>query len=397
MGRAIYLDCFSGISGNMFLGALLDAGVPLSYLESELAKLDVTGYELVTKEVSKKGIRATYMEVKNKSWFQPSRNLNDIQAILYESSLSDRVKTNAKDTFCRLADAEAKVHGVPVTKIHFHEVGAVDAIVDVVGTMIGLEYLDVQLVIASALHVGSGYVKCSHGRMPVPAPATAELLVGRPFYSTDIVGELVTPTGAALVTTLSESFGPMPKSFQTKKIAYGAGTKECEIPNLLRLYVGEMVTEAVQSGTKIVETNIDDLNPQIYSYLMEKLFEIGVGDVYLTAVIMKKGRPGTKISATVRDSKVQDVVNIILRETSSLGIKVFPCEAYHAERKIQTVSTLWGEVRLKIGMRDGKIINVAPEYEDCKTIAANSGVALKAVLAEVMRRAPEIGECCDEL
>ena len=397
MGSAIYLDCFSGISGNMFLGALIDAGLPMSHLKAELAKLNLSGYELVTEMVTKKGIRATYMDVKTTKWFQPSRNLNDILGILKDTGLSDRVKTNAKDTFCRLADAEAKVHGVPVTKIHFHEVGAVDAIVDVVGTMIGLEYLDVQLVMASALHVGSGYVKCSHGRMPVPAPATAELLVGRPFYSTDIVGELVTPTGAALVTTLSESFGPMPKSFQTKKVAYGAGTRENEIPNLLRLYVGEMVAEAAQSETKIIETNIDDLNPQIYSYLMEKLFEIGVCDVYLTSVIMKKGRPGTKISATVHDSKVQDVVNIILRETSSLGIKVFPCEAYHAEREMQTVSTLWGEVRLKIGKQNGKVINVAPEFEDCKSIAAKYGVALKAVLTEVMRKAPEIGGYRDGL
>ena len=397
MGSAIYLDCFSGISGNMFLGALIDAGVPMSHLKTELAKLNLSGYELVTETVIKKGIRATCLDVKTTKWFQPSRNLNDILDILKDTGLSDKVKTNAKDTFCRLADAEAKVHGVPVTKIHFHEVGAVDAIVDVVGTMIGLEYFDVQLVMSSALHVGSGYVKCSHGRMPVPAPATAELLVGRPFYSTDIVGELVTPTGAALVTTLTESFGPMPKTFQTKKVAYGAGARECEIPNLLRLYVGEMVTEAVQSGTKIIETNIDDLNPQIYSYLMEKLFAIGVCDVYLSAVIMKKGRPGTKISATVCDSKVQDVVNIILRETSSLGIKVFPCEAYHAEREMQTVSTLWGEVRLKIGKQDGIIINVAPEYEDCKAIAANYGVALKAVLTEVMRKAPEIGGHCDGL
>ena len=173
MGSAIYLDCFSGISGNMFLGALLDAGVPLPYFKSELAKLNISGYELVAEEVTKKGIRATYMEVKTKTWFQPSRNLNDILTLLSESSLPDRVTMNAKNTFCRLADAEAKVHGVPVAQIHFHEVGAVDAIVDVVGTMIGLEYLGVQTVMSSGLHVGSGVVKCSHGRMPVPAPATA--------------------------------------------------------------------------------------------------------------------------------------------------------------------------------------------------------------------------------
>ena len=388
MGRAIYLDCFSGISGNMFLGALIDAGVPLSYLESELAKLDVSGYELVIQEVVKAGIRATYMEVKTKAGVQPSRNLDDILNILTGSDLPDRVKSGAKNTFCRMADAEAKVHGVPVNRIHFHEVGAVDAIVDVVGTMIGLEYLGVQTVMSSGLHVGSGFVKCSHGRMPVPAPATAELIAGYPFYSTDIVGELVTPTGAALVTTLAKSFGPMPKSFQAQKVAYGAGKKELDIPNVLRLYIGELVAEDIQSGTQIIETNIDDLNPQIYVYLMEKLFEYGVGDVYFTPVIMKKGRPGTKLSVTARGSQVQDVLDIILRETTSLGIKVYACEAYHAERDVLTVSTQWGEVRLKIGKQNGKIINVAPEYEDCRAIAEKSGVALKAVIAEAMRNAP---------
>ena len=388
MGSAIYLDCFSGISGNMFLGALLDAGVPLPYFKSELAKLNISGYELVAEEVTKKGIRATYMEVKTKTWFQPSRNLNDILTLLAESSLPDRVTMNAKNTFCRLADAEAKVHGVPVAQIHFHEVGAVDAIVDVVGTMIGLEYLGVQTVMSSGLHVGSGFVKCSHGRMPVPAPATAELIAGYPFYSTDIVGELVTPTGAALVTTLAKSFGPMPKSFRADRVAYGAGSKDLEIPNVLRLYMGEKLTDDIRNGTQIIETNIDDLNPQIYSYLMEKLFAYGVGDVYLTPVIMKKGRPGTKLSITALGSQVQDVVDIILRETSSLGIKVYPCEAIHAERDVLAVLTRWGEVRLKIGKQNGEIINVAPEYEDCKAIAGKFGVALKAVIAEAMRNAP---------
>ena len=390
MGRAIYLDCFSGISGNMFLGALLDAGVPLSYLESELAKLDVSGYELVIQEVVKAGIRATYMEVKTKAGAQPSRNLDDILNILTGSDLPDRVKSGAKNTFCRLAGAEAKVHGVPVNRIHFHEVGAVDAIVDVVGTIAGLEYLGVQTVMASWLHVGSGFVKCSHGRMPVPAPATAELLVGYPFYSMDIVGELVTPTGAALATTLAESFGPIPKTFRADRVAYGAGAKDLEIPNVLRLYIGEKLTDDIRNGTQIIETNIDDLNPQIYSYLMEKLFEYGVGDVYLTPVIMKKGRPGTKLSITALGSQVQDVVDIILRETSSLGIKVYPCEAVHAERDVLAVLTRWGEVRLKIGKQNGKIINVAPEYEDCKAIAGKFGVALKAVIAEAMRNAPGI-------
>jgi len=244
--RAIYFDAFSGISGNMVLGAFLDAGMPIDYLKQELSKLPVSGYRLEVKKVSKQGISAYHVDVSFRKWFQPSRNLKKIIKIIDESLFSDKVKQGAKDIFTNLAEAEAKVHGVSLDKVHFHEVGAVDAIVDIVGAMIGLEYLGVDVILASPLHVGSGFVKCSHGRMPVPAPATAELLKGVPFYSTDIVGELVTPTGAAIVSTLCKSFGPMPPDFRTEQIAYGAGTKNLEIANVLRVYIGSMTAKPEQ-------------------------------------------------------------------------------------------------------------------------------------------------------
>jgi len=236
--KAIYLDCFSGISGNMFLGALLDAGVPQEYLNNELNKLPVGGYKLSVSRVSKLGIASCHVDVKMRRWFQPNRNLGKIIGIINDSELPAKVKEMAIAAFTRLGTAEAKVHGTTLEKVHFHEVGAVDAIVDIVGTMIGLDYLGIETVFASELHVGKGFVKCSHGRMPIPAPATAELLQNVPFYSADVTGELVTPTGAALVTTLAESFGPIPKQFRSQTVAYGAGTMNLPIANVLRMYVG---------------------------------------------------------------------------------------------------------------------------------------------------------------
>lgn len=255
--KAIYLDCFAGISGNMFLGALLDGGVPLEYLTTELNKLPVSGYKVVVDKVSKRGISACHVDVKMRKWFQPSRNLGDITGIIHKSELSSKVKEQAIAVFNRLAVAEAKVHGMSLDKVHFHEVGAVDAIVDIVGTVIGLEYLEIETVYASSLHVGTGFVKCSHGKMPIPAPATAELLTGVPFYSTDVVGELVTPTGAALVTGLAAGFGHMPIQFKSERIAYGAGTMNLDIANVLRMYIGKL-TSTENLGLKSNEANSDD-------------------------------------------------------------------------------------------------------------------------------------------
>ncbi|MBP2626283.1 MAG: larC 2 [Firmicutes bacterium] len=237
----IYLDCFSGISGNMMIGALLDAGLPFEYLQAEISKLPISSYQLISKQVTKRGISARYFNVELKrSWFQKSRNLYNVREIINNSSLSETVKNGAISVFSILAEAEAKVHGMPIDKVHFHEVGAIDCIIDIVGTFIGLEFLGVESVHASPLHAGGGFVKCQHGRMPVPAPATAELLKGIPFYTGDIKRELVTPTGAAIVAKLAKSFGHVSKQLKVKRIAYGSGSMDLEIPNVLRLYLGDL-------------------------------------------------------------------------------------------------------------------------------------------------------------
>jgi uncharacterized protein (TIGR00299 family) protein len=383
--NALYFDCFSGISGNMIIGAMLDAGMPFEHLEAELTKLPVKSYSLVNKEVTKQGIKARYFNVKVNQWFQSSRNLADISGMIDSCGLSDFVKSRAQKVFARLAAAEAKVHGVPVQKIHFHEVGAVDSIVDIVGIMIGLEFLGVQIVHCSELHVGSGFVKCSHGLMPVPAPATAELLQGIPFYSGEIKGELVTPTGAAFVATAAERYGAIDAGFQVERVAYGAGSMDLAIPNLLRMYVGTLKAPLpVCRKTKIVETNIDDLNPQVYGYVMDRLFAAGANDAYLTPVIMKKGRPGTKISVIAPENKVAEITELILRETTTLGVRVMDCETTHLERDFETVNTLWGDVRVKVARLDGVMVNAAPEYGDCKLIAELNTIPLKMVQQQAM-------------
>lgn len=387
--KAIYLDCFSGISGNMMIGALLDAGLPFEHLSSELSKLTIKSYKLIDKQVIKRGIQARYFNVEARKWFQPSRNLNDIYKLIDDSSLSKVVKGKAKLIFARLAIAEAKVHGVPETEIHFHEVGAIDSIIDIVGIIVGLEYLGIERVFASELHVGSGYVKCSHGLMPVPAPATAELLQGIPFYSDKIKGELVTPTGAAVVACLAESYGTMPKGFAFQKVAYGAGSMDLEIPNVVRLYLGTMAVDIAAGGNqaKIIETNIDDMNPEIYGYVLEKLFEQGVHDAYLTPVIMKKGRPGTQLAVLVSADKVSDIVRVILSETSTLGVRIMDCSTIHLDKEFITATTLWGAVKVKLGKLDGCVINVSPEYEDCKILAKKHNIPLKEIYQQAITNA----------
>lgn len=390
--KAIYLDCFSGISGNMMIGAMLDAGLPFDYLCSELEKLAVKSYKLIDKDVSKRGIRARYFNVEARQWFQPSRNLHDIHKIINESSLTDTVKATAIRIFNHLGAAEAKVHGVPESKIHFHEVGAIDSIIDIVGIAIGLEYLGIQRIYTSALHVGSGYVKCSHGRMPVPAPATAELLKGIPFYSEDIKGELVTPTGAAVVACLAEASGPVPKGFTVQQVAYGAGSRELEIPNVVRLYVGTMAAgiEIAGNDAKIIETNIDDMNPELYGYVIERLMEKGVHDAYLAPVMMKKGRPGTKLSVLVAAAKAADIARVILSETSTLGVRIMDCDTVHLDREIITVATVWGNVRVKIGRLEEQILNISPEYEDCRMIALQQGIPLKEIYQHAVTAARQL-------
>ena len=385
--KTMYLDCFAGISGNMLLGALLDIGAPEDLLRTELAKLPVGGYQLSITRVDKGGISALYLDVNVDDSGHHHRNLAEITGIIEESTLAAAVKVKSTQIFARLAEAEAKVHGVPVNEIHFHEVGAVDSIVDIVGIAWALDYLGIEQIYASRLHVGSGFVKCAHGLIPVPAPATAELLRGIPFYQGDIAKELVTPTGAAVVAALGSGYGPMPDGFISNQVGYGAGTWELDIPNVLRVYLGEMPANAAaerfegqeEKSYLVVEANIDDQNPELYSYIMDKLFAAGALDVWLTPIIMKKGRPATKLSALLPEECQSGMAEIILEETTSIGMRFYPVTRAIANREFIMVGLPWGDVKVKISSFRGKICNVAPEYEDCRRLAEELGMPLKVI------------------
>ncbi|MFZ5752671.1 MAG: nickel pincer cofactor biosynthesis protein LarC [Bacillota bacterium] len=391
--KALYFDCFSGISGNMVIGAFLDAGIPLECLARELQKLPLHNeYELVYQRVKKLGISAAYFDVKlphhhhqeHQHGHHQHRNLQDITEIIENSTLSPKVKGMSLEIFQRLGEAEAKVHNCALHEVHFHEVGAVDAIIDIVGTAFCFHYLGAPRVYASHLHVGNGMVKCSHGLMPVPAPATAELLKGIPFYSGEIKGELVTPTGAAIISTLAREFGPLPP-LKTESIAYGAGTWDLPIPNVLRLFVGELVDKAEEEdASTIIETTIDDMNPEFYNYLMEKLFAAGAADVFLTPVYMKKNRPGTLLSVTSNLADHQPLLDIIFTESTTIGVRMYQVTRRKLVRSSHVLETKYGPVRIKAAKTGGKIVNIAPEFEDCRTIARETGIPLKEIYQEAM-------------
>lgn len=373
----IYLDCFSGISGNMLLGGLLDLGLPEEHLRSMLAKLPISGYEFLTKRVEKNGISAVYADVRLTKRQHHHRHLPDILQIIAAADLPDAVKETAGSIFVRLAAAEAKVHNATLDDVHFHEVGAVDAIVDVVGAAFGLHELGVDTIYASKLHAGAGFVKCDHGLMPVPAPATAELLQGIPWYGGDIKRELVTPTGAAIVASLAKGFGPMPDRFVANKIGYGAGSWDLEIPNVLRVILGDI--QSKQEELLVIETNIDDMNPQDYALAMDKLFSAGAVDVWLTPVIMKKNRPAVMLSVLASSLRFDAISRIILTETTSIGLRCHPVDRVIAARSEISVLTAWGSVRVKVSRYEGKVCQVTPEYEDCARLSQESGEPVRII------------------
>jgi uncharacterized protein (TIGR00299 family) protein len=377
-----YFDCFSGISGDMILGALVDAGVSIDALRAELARLDLSGYEISSKKVKRSGITATKVHVRIEQREQKPRHLSDIRKIVEGSSLSSTVRKKSSQIFTRLAEAEAKVHATSPDKIHFHEVGAVDAIVDIVGSIIGLELLGITRVIASAVNVGSGTVQTTHGLLPVPAPATAELLTGIPVYQSETKFELATPTGAAIISTLGSSFGSLPQ-MKIDRIAYGAGEKDFpHAPNVLRLMIGEPAASYDEDSSIVVETNIDDMNPQVYDYLIGKLLEQGAQDAYLTPIIMKKGRPAVLLSVLTDKSTTDVVLDTIFRETTSIGVRIREVGRRKLPREIAAVDTVYGKVKMKISRRSGEVLTATPEYEDCRRIAKEKNVPLKTVMEE---------------
>jgi uncharacterized protein (TIGR00299 family) protein len=377
-----YFDCFSGISGDMTLGALVDAGVSLDALRAELAKLDLLGYDLKAEKVNRSGIAATKVSVIIDQKDQKSRHLFDIVNIIEASTLSSSVKEKSSRIFKRLAEAEAKVHGSTPDSIHFHEVGAVDAIVDIVGSTVGLELLGITQIIASAINVGSGTVKTAHGLLPIPAPATAELLAGIPFYQSSTQGELTTPTGAVVISTLGSSFGPMP-SMKVERVAYGAGDKEFPgPPNVLRLMIGQSAAGYDEDTSIVIETNIDDMSPQLYDYLIEKLIQQGAHDVYLTPIIMKKGRPAILLSVLTDKAKSDVALDTIFRETTSIGVRIQEVGREKLSREMRVIDTVYGKIRIKISKRGEEVLTMTPEYEDCRRIAEEKQIPLKQVMEE---------------
>jgi uncharacterized protein (TIGR00299 family) protein len=377
-----YFDCFSGISGDMTLGALVDAGVPLDVLRAELAKLELPGYTLSSEKVRRSGISATKVHVVLDEKEQPARHLADINRIITGSSLSPAVQQKSLAIFQRLAEVEAKVHGTTPDQVHFHEVGAVDALVDIVGSVIGLEHLGITEIIGSPVNVGSGTVHTAHGKLPVPAPATVELLRNIPLYSSSITFELTTPTGAAIISTLAASFGLLPQ-MKVTMIAHGAGNKDfSHTPNVLRLMIGEFLPAYDEDTSTLIETNIDDMNPQIYTQVIEKLLSQGAQDAYLTPVIMKKGRPGILMSVLCDRMNSDAVLDTLFRETTSIGVRISETGRKKLQREIQQVETPYGLVRVKISRRGDEIMTVTPEYEDCRKLAEEKQVPLKLVMDE---------------
>ncbi len=378
-----YLDCFSGLSGDMLLGALVDVGLPLEDLRADLARLPLEGYTLSARQVTKQHLRGTQVTVEV-GHSHHHRGLREVGEIITVAGLPAAVTEPALRIFARLAEAEAKVHGVAVEEVHFHEVGAVDAIVDVVGACIGLHRLGITELSASPLPLGGGWVQAAHGKLPVPAPATVELLRGVPSYGGPVEEELVTPTGAAIVSTLGRGFGPMPP-MRLASVGWGAGTKDLPHPNLLRLFVGEPAVKLPEQHLSVIETNVDDLNPEFFEHVMERLFAAGALEVYLTPILMKKSRPGTLVSVLGEPAQVEALSEILFRETSTLGVRVHDVARRCLEREWRAVETEYGPVRVKLGRIGDDIVTAAPEYEECKRLARERGVPVKLVYAAAQR------------
>jgi hypothetical protein len=382
--RIAYFDCFSGISGDMTLGALVDAGVELSALEAELRRLNLPSWKITAEKVKRGAIFATQVKVEAAETHH-HRGLTEILRLIAQANLAPRIADRATRMFRRLGKAEAKVHQIDVEKVHFHEVGAVDAIVDIVGAAIGFELLGIDKFACSSLDVGAGNVKTAHGILPVPAPATAELLRGSPTYSSGILKELVTPTGAAIATTLATRFGDMPL-INLQSIGYGAGSADlAERPNVLRLLIGDAVGmekgERWDAPITVIEANLDDMNPQLYGYFVEQAFAAGALDVFSTSVQMKKNRPGILVTLMCESASENKLIDLIFRETTTIGVRTHEVRRRTLEREIVPVATPLGEVRMKVSRMNGTMLNATPEYEDCRQIAAQKGIPLKQVIA----------------
>ncbi len=372
----------------MILGALVDAGVSIDMLRTELRKLALPGWEITAREVRRGAFRATKVDVDTGA-HHDHRHLGDIVGILRGSTLAEPVKEQAQRIFTRLADAEARVHGSTREEVHFHEVGAVDAIIDITGAAVALSLLGAESVSASALPIGSGFVQGAHGRIPIPAPGTAELLRGFPVVDTGVAGELVTPTGAAIITTLAQAVGRMP-AMTVSAIGYGAGTRDLpDTANVLRCFVGERAAAPATAGDTItqIETTIDDMSPQLYEPLMDRLLAVGAVDVFLTPVIMKRSRPGTVLTALCPAERVDEVSRVLFEESSTIGVRWSTRERQILPREMVTLTTSYGSVPFKVSRLAGRVVTVTPEFADVARIAREKSVPVREVLEQVRAEA----------
>ena len=377
--KTLYFDCFAGASGDMILGAMVAAGVEPNFLREQLSLLQVTGFSIKFETVNRSGLSATYARVET-AHEHSHRSLTDIKRIIDGSDLSSAVKQRAVQIFTRLAEAEARVHNEPVDHVHFHEVGALDAIVDVVGAAICFDALKIERFVSSPLHVGSGMVKMAHGQFPIPPPAVTELLKGVPFYATEIKGELLTPTGAAIITTVCNEYGPIPE-MKTDATGYGAGTREYpDFPNVLRVLLGETEGRtATDERLWMLETNLDDASPQIIGHVMDRVLELGALDCFFTPVQMKKNRPGVLLSVLCGRDQKEAMMKLLFTETTTLGVRSYEVARRALQRSVVRVETQYGPIDVKVAHLDGRVVNEMPEFEQCRQAATKANVPLKIV------------------
>lgn len=383
--KVLCYDCFSGISGDMNLGAMIDLGITESFLKNELEKLNLRGWELIAEKDQRHGITGTKVTVKQTVHEHAHRHLSDIGKIISESSLSDADKRLSMKIFLKIATAEALVHDIPVEEVHFHEVGAVDSIIDVAGAAICFNALNVDAVFVSEVEMGSGFVNCDHGKLPVPAPATAEIMKGIPARTGGVDFEATTPTGAAILSVLGTVFSSG-HAVKIEKTAYGVGHKDHpEVPNLLRVSLGETSAKTLSGHQALlIESNIDDMNPEFYDYISERLFKAGASDVYCSQIIMKKGRPGVILNV-ICEAGLEDIIKeIIFKESTTVGIRTFDFKKDTLAREFGKLNTKYGEVTIKRSFYKGQEVSVKPEYDECRKIAAEKGIPVKEVYNNII-------------
>ena len=378
-----YFDCFSGISGDMILGALVDLGFPLSELTASLASLKTQKYTLEALPEKRMNLKGTRLRINVKQPGKDEKTFKEIRTMIEGSKINKDVKEKSIDIFSCLAKAEAFIHRKRIDQVHFHEIGGADSIIDIVGSVLGIHYFNIKEIVSSPLPLGNGFIQCRHGTLPLPAPATLEILKNIPVFGIDKLVETVTPTGAAIIVTLAQTFGFLPP-ITIEKVGYGVGErKDNEVPNLLRVILGRKEKKVSREQAVVIETNIDNMNPEIYEYLMEVLLKKGALDVALIPVQMKKNRPGILLKVIARENDKIELIETLFNETTTLGVRVNTVDRYTLFRKTDVVETPWGKVRIKIIEEPGGEIVTSPEYEDCKRIARTKNIPLKQILFKI--------------